>query len=550
MRVAIIGGNLLGCATAFYMRDAAPDSQIHIFERRSCLGGNKFATIRNALVGTLATTDIASAPCFLSLLHDANIKLSAKPAPAEWALFDWNQDTYKLSRTYSPLIRFILANRFVPSLLQAFALFISLYFAYIARAERHQLASFLAIFLYSQPSVFVLFAALFLFSAIFAFGILPSTKTLHFLNYLYFTFWIRVIASITYGSESVFYLSSSISTIANHLRTIIQYDAASSCVTLGHFLSACGLAKYAKQTATSYFAEYKLHPNFLQDIVHPTLVQTYSDSNAPTDASALALLLAALSKATIPSNLRSAPTLLSAEEAHRICPALTNAAKAEVNYDTNVIQIQKVDSGWQLFGSTSNAPKISLGVFDTVVLAAVIDPANFTIDLDDGDDDLATALALTPPLNGRKANPSNINVAKYTAIVKGTIESEYARQSSPHDLATLTTVLNSINCTEIQRLESDVWRVVTGEKPTETSSVIKTLFTKVLDITHWEHTQRRYSCTAIPHLNGAQAPSFILASRLLNAACVDRVANDINIDCLSARNTASFSKEGVAAWKD
>jgi uncharacterized protein with NAD-binding domain and iron-sulfur cluster len=79
MKVAIIGGNLLGCATAFYTREAlrlnAADAgteaadDIVIFEATERLGGHKFArrdipSVPGSAtpVGTCAELDVAACP--------------------------------------------------------------------------------------------------------------------------------------------------------------------------------------------------------------------------------------------------------------------------------------------------------------------------------------------------------------------------------------------------------------------------------------------------------------------------------------------------------
>ncbi|PXF48908.1 hypothetical protein BWQ96_01250 [Gracilariopsis chorda] len=547
MRVAIIGGNLLGCATAFYTRKANPHAHIHIFERRSRLGGNKLATRAHALLGSACTTDVSSAPLFLHLLSQARIKLTCSPVRAQWALFDLKLDSYKLSSMPSLLLRYCIHSRVIPILLQLASLSAT---AFFVNAFSRGTNPFLR-YARSTPTPTVLHfptLALFAACATFAFGLVPSPLMLRLFNFLFFVFWVRLIAAITYGAESIAVLSSVINHMHNHLSAIVKHDAASSCVTLGHLLSACGLGKYVKQSSTAFFSKYRLHPELLPDTIHPALVHTYADSTAPRDASALAVLLAMLAKSPLPASQRSTPTILSSTDADSICPALATASSAHLTMNTYVTDVRKSSDRWHLFTQSNHSEKLSLGEYDAVILAAVVDPSRFSAH--GLGEHLAESLALTAELSDKSTSRTTLNVAKYTAIVKGVINADYLRKSSPSALPTFTTVLNSVNCTEIQRLEPDVWRVVTGERPTKDSNVIATLFQSVQSIISYDNPQRPYGCAALEELDGSHAPTFILGTRFLNAACVDRVANDFNLDCLSAMNTASFFKEGVAIWKE
>ncbi|KAI0561302.1 hypothetical protein FGB62_87g088 [Gracilaria domingensis] len=309
------------------------------------------------------------------------------------------------------------------------------------------------------------------------------------------------------------------------------------------------MGKYAKQSASRYFSQFSLHPSILDEAIYPCLAQPYADSNvAGGDMNALAALLGMLSTAPVPSNLRAKPCLLSPQDAETLCPRLADSSSAHLQLNTEVIGVEKISTGWELFCQAENGERESLGSFDALVLAAVIEPSRFSVT--GLEEDLSESLALSAKFTEADTLKTEVNVARYTAIVTGTLNADYVRQSSENDLPTLLTVLNSVNCAEIQRVEPGMWRVVTGEEPTKTSNIIQALFSSVENIVAYQNPQRPYNCTTLVDLNGPQAPSFILGTRFLNAACVDRVANDINIDCLSAINTASFFNDKVATWKD
>jgi len=75
------------------------------------------------------------------------------------------------------------------------------------------------------------------------------------------------------------------------------------------------------------------------------------------------------------------------------------------------------------------------------------------------------------------------------------------------------------------------------------------MFESTSSVETLERVARPYKIKPLRVLDGVSSPSFIWGTKFLNAACVDRICNDVNMDCLAAKNAASFFRNGVATWK-
>lgn len=163
--------------------------------------------------------------------------------------------------------------------------------------------------------------------------------------------------------------------------------------------------------------------------------------------------------------------------------------------------------------------------------------------------DLCKELAFEKVEHSRPDGRRELDVSKYVALVRGDIKPQYVAKSHQCYMPTTIMVVDSINCSEICRVGERAWRIATGEMPTLNCSVLDSLFSHVEDVVFLKAGPRAYDCAPLHSVNGAQAPGLVLGTRFLNAACIDRVGNDVNLDCLAARNAASFFRHGAATWK-
>lgn len=560
MKVAIVGANLLGSATALYTRrnlDAnhaddqnhSVEDEIVVFEKRSHAGGNKFVVIDNGqaqvTAGSASDVDVNSAPALLQLMKDAHISLpETRPSP-EWALFDWEADSYKLSQMHSRIIAHVCNSTRLLLTLQVFLLSSSWYL--YRKMDARGLDAFVTTDSYGER--YLNYPVILWFSIItmLLYGIVPIKYVLHLYNHLFFIFSVRIIGGINYGGHSISMVEMLVKQMKQHITVVIEQDSASSCVTLSHLLSACGMAKYAKKSIAEHVNIYNIHQSLLDHTVSPSLAHIYANSQvkANSDTNSLAALLCMLSSCPIPTYLRSRATYLDARETRQLCPSIIQAANAKLRLGIEVTSLDvHAIKQWRLHG-ISDGKRIDLGVFDAVVIAAAIDPRTFSTDVTNN---LDISLCLTPRTNGH-CSSSGVNVAKFTSLIKGNIRALYVARASPDALATRTTILNSVNCSKIIRVQNDNWCISSSEAPTKDPNVVSSTFEHMEDVVILERAPRAYGCTPLREAGGRDEPELILGRRLLYAACIDRVANDVNLDILSARNASSLFRNGVADWR-
>lgn len=571
MRIAVIGANLLGSATALYTRRALDancsdkadgsnpaDSQsstdeIVVFEKTSRTGGNKYATLKlghvKACVGTACEVDIGKSPVIQALLNDAQIPLPQKQPKREWAIFDWDKDEYRVGRVRSRLLERIRSSFFLAALLQVLAL-VAMFYFYGLFAEKGFIKAFMKkqrreiSFLYGRILFFVA-------TVLLGGGVVPIGLVSRLYEMLFFNLAAGITANMTYGGYSLSMLAELITGISTRMQLVLERDAASSCITLGHLLSASGLAKYARASTTEVIAMYRLAPTTMDDIVAPGLSITYANSACkPKEmTNALATLFDMTAHCPMPVIIRSKSRYFDADQTSTLCAELIKKAGASLKLGTEVTSVTKTsNSRYHLEGKDTNHKLISLGEFDAVVLAAVVDPNKFTTDA--VDEPLDQILSLDPALSGMPAGEVQIvNTARYVSLVEGDLNPDFFKKSTENGVPDRVMILNSVNCAEIMKLSPGVYRILSGEKPQQGSSVATTLFKNVRSVVSLERPKRTYKPTPLRNLHGSEAPEFVLGTRLLNAACVDRVANDPSLDVLSARNVASFFRDGVATWK-
>lgn len=577
MRTAVVGANFLGCATAFYLRraleanakdasrtrldelkpDEQPedDSEIIIFEQMSRPGGYKFCTLSldndayTAPCGTASGLDVASAPVFSTLLRDANIPPPDRQRSQEWAIFDWNADTYLISKRRSRLVSFIRSSPTILALLQLFALYSLFFFGLrLYHAGLYTFVFYLET--NGSRSSYIWYSRIiwFFFAGLLTFGIVPTPILFRFYGFLLFHLNVRILASVLYGAPTLSSVRTLADSIREQLELIVTHNSASSCITLGHLLSACGLAKFVKQTTVEMLNPMQIQEPFLTQCLSAPMALFHADSSVtPTSSSnALTTLLTIACYAPIPASLRFSSRYMSASDTKALCPTLIEAARADLQVNTRVVSVMKDGTQYKLEGII-NGERKNLGTFDAVLLAAVMDPDDFTSDVLDTN----VTVALSLPNSDHTSIADNVvvvNTVRFVALVKGDINPSFFGLSSVRRLSAKTYVLNSINCAEIVHIADNVWRVASGERPEAGSNLFRTVFTRVDDVVWLERPPRRYNSAPLRNVSGAAAPSLILNTRFINVATVDRVCNDVNIDCLSARNAASLFRKGVATW--
>lgn len=573
MKLAVIGANLLGCATAFYLRqslnanrssgrmnaeadrnDSDDEDEIIVFEQHSRSGGHKFMTLSLNSVstpcGTAASVDLSSASVLKALLDDAGIPSPPVSNPTEWSIFDWDGDEYRLRKGYFRFLSELSSSTFFLAILRIFALISSFYFFIGLYVDGFR--NFITTGIGNRNVGLLRYGRVVWFSltSFLGFGVVPLNWLVRVQNSLICHIWVRITSAILYGAPNLFSVYNVIQGLKYHLSLIVTHDSASKCITLGHLLSACGLAKYVKQSASELLNHLQIGPNLIADCVSVPMAVAYADSSVAGDTTtnSLAVLLSLVSSSPVPVSARSSACYFSADETNSICPALLDAAHACPRFGARVVSVMKHGNDQYDIRAKVNGTEASVGTFDAVLIAAVLDPKEFKSDAIDAECDFIFSLPSDIRFNNADYAPV-INTARYVSLVHGNIKSSFFRLSSPRDMPDKMYVLNSVNCSEVVRISYELWKVTSAEPAEKGTSLCRTLFDNVKRSVVIDRPIRKYPVSPLRNVNGPLCPDLILGRRFVNVAAIDRVCNDVNLDCIAARNAASLFRADAVNWK-
>jgi hypothetical protein len=465
-----------------------------------------------------------------------------------------DQDGYKLSSSDYRLLSFLRRSRVGCAVLQLAAMAGAAGIAYFMhRIGVRSVPDYFAV-LYNQqlPNYpFLILSA----SALFGFGLAPASLCLRIHDAILRYCALAATVRTTYGSspESARLVARH---VTEHLHAINQSNVATtSAISLGHLLSRVGLAKYAKQSSTEYFAAADMDANFLADSVTPVLANDHGDSALRADHSsnALAAILALVTRSSLPPQLRRKAQYFNVAETNTLCPSLATAAGAKVHLSSTVIAIGTDKSKYSLtVGRGESGASVHSGI-DAVILCAGVDATDQSFSIADLDRPLSVMLGLSSekPSRHMARRKENLNSMQNMALVSGELNPAFLRRSKASRICSRVTVLDSVAISEVLRVVPGVYRVVCSEETTESSTVIKNLFETTDRIVSWKRPRRRgENGRPVRDLDGADSPSLILDTRLLNACCVDRVTNHPELYIVPARNAASLLRDGIVSWTE
>jgi len=528
MKYAIIGGNLLGCSTAFYLRklldeqreEGDEEAEIVIFEKDPQLGGNKFSTRTFAgddvLTGTSSGVDTRYCPLFSSLITDAGIELPSANNVEEWSVFDWEKDSSPMSCGPFPLLERLQTSYIFRFIFHVFMVASTGHFAKLWNRGY----KLMKLFRYMDDVYGTLFASWLLLVAASGFGIIPFKWVAAIWIKLYKLVVTDLSAKFSYGAAP--YMAGEVANqFCEHLKVIDENNSCSSGITVGHLMKRCGMAKYASASASEQLEKVLVSEKFRDDMLVPAMSYSYSES-------------------------RFTKT---------ICPKLTGLARASLQVCCDVRGIQKD-------GKYKNGNKYALkvqkkkgeslvGGFDAVIIACGVDESSFKLDgvVEDSAFELAKTNKGGEIIAEVSKNPvRRLNTSKYMSLVIGDLKKSYFGRKI---IARHTSIINSMDFSEIIRVGRRKWRVVSSSRIDGKNDKrnLDKMFENVEKVISWERKQCNHVCTPLRDINGGDIPAFILGKRIINAAAIDRVGNHVEIDCMAARNTASFFKPGFVTWK-
>lgn len=569
MKVAVVGGNFLGCSTAHYLRkvlderrksadhnDPMPSDEIVIFEKLSVLGGNKFSTDKaggiEVLTGTAAGSDTSTSPMFSALLKDAGIELPLRRAPSDWAIFDWDRDQYRLTCLPSRILNAVAASALLRFLLHVFCVSSTAFFARMFQQGEFQN------FLWRYTDVHTtMVGAWMAFLVLAGFGLVPLRILAEMYNRMIMASLVKLAARFKYGA-SLDMAREVVSAFAEHLQTIHENDSSESSITIGHLVARCGLNRYVSKSASERLESFHISEAFRNDILAPVLATKYKESRFRPNhiANSVVSLLELMTSAPVPAMVRGMVRQLSVNQTKTLCPELLSAARASLQVCTEVVGVCSDDESpnkYVVCVRTAQGESKKHG-FDAVILAATVDASTFNAK--DVVENLAEDLAQTvdnPAHAAMEADGSTSrlrqrNTAACMSLVVGDLQAAYFSRRTASSVATRNYVVNSVDCSEVVRVAPRVYLVISADKLDEKSELVSNLFDSVDHIKSWERSPGRYIASPIRTRDGPDVPAIVIASRFLNAAAIDRIGDHVELDCLAARNAASFFKEGVVKW--
>uniref|UniRef100_A0A7S3E6K1 Uncharacterized protein n=1 Tax=Rhodosorus marinus TaxID=101924 RepID=A0A7S3E6K1_9RHOD len=312
MRVAIVGGNLTGCATAWFLEKSYADLRkeyelrarcqeddsdvlppppenfkVTIFEKSSVLGGNKLQTeiIEDVAVEAGRNSTLHSDGVYVGEVLDqmsSELELdrfwlegTGYHSVRSFAIYDADNSEYLFRHGgYWGLdILKVVAS----SIFTRFLLLVGCGFAlYHGRFEMSGLARLKTI----AAAVFV-FISLVLFPRRFLASVNRSLA-----------FWSSAIVGLmTYGTTAALSRGAS-KGFTDHFKAMLKANATTKSITLGHLFNRCGLGSYSSTDAESAFRSFKFLPAFVRHYSDTQLQVDYANSQlAAKDVSTLAAML-------------------------------------------------------------------------------------------------------------------------------------------------------------------------------------------------------------------------------------------------------------------
>lgn len=611
MKIAVVGGNLLGCASALNlalmlehdirrrMRDANESISVTLYEKAGSLGGNAFRSIPVALSNTAANSldslslstvsaEVGSARivnltkgAFLKELVDiANGcnkavhilgrtlrfpgeesihrgKLGAAKANFSWrtsaggsavrSFAIWDQTNETYKLRHCGIAVLDTISRFVDGWGIRIALF--------------AVAMHLLIRSFQIPSIFERVMAFslpcFLFVT-FAFG--PANVLKHFNKNI--AFWMSTVALIRPYGMTVPLSRGSCLGFSKHVEVINTRNLATCCLSVEQLLVSAKLDQYVLASAEDFFKKFRFEPNFVDQYLNPILARAYPDVT-PSSLNALAAHLALLDSDFC--NNDASATYATMEPCNAaLCNAILDAARENIGVDvylsTTVKSIEALDAT-SLFRVVSERDGTETSDdFDGIILCVQSASKHraIHISLPRGIDvnELMKAESLEQTCS---ETDEYLASGCYIAVVAGRLIPSYFGFSREQDVPDYIQIQNCEHLSQIEIISRSaramdgisVFVVYCSSDFQESPE-----FTKVFhDGSQIRLFERRPACDHIARPIPVDKPIddvlpyYILGKRFIYAAATDRIARHPELDALSARNAASLFSS-LVDWSD
>lgn len=609
MKIAVIGGNLLGCATTLDLalvqehdKRKFPDStedpfSVTLFEQTPRLGGNSFKSIPiddslRVEVGTHRTLSpypntflsdlIATATDTKSTISVFNRRIpipgytqarrgspSAIPKSYPWrtgsnrrairtfAAWDWHDNTYHLRHRGLPLLDF-LHKIFDNHIWRSLALVALLW-------KMRQLNSTNGI----VPRAIALAQVV---QLLFVFVLSPRVIISYWQRQ--YAFWATTLPLLyTHGITPAIARGSSIGFI-KHLGDMNSKNAATCSVSLDAFVKRTGLDTYIRGSGEDFVRKFQYNRNFVDRYLAPIVGWQYAGANL-NEVSSLAVHFALLDGDFCNLDVTKQFCTIQPENA-AICPSFIEAARktmpVEVNLATKVTAIVLVEASTQYRVSYGNGQS---DLFDGIVMCASPMGSDITIETSLGscvselfgyERNAAAAEEYTMQeaeyIASTEGNDTPENMAdpqscSHFAVVVGCANPNFFRLCKETDIPDLVQITRAPGVSRFERIRGvlphkpGVYTILCGSD-LQSSGLIKEMFHDGAEIRYFQPTLKsKYKHCPVPEKKSMDqcVPYMVLGNRFVYAAATDSLADHPEIDAISAVNASSlFSK--VVEWSD
>eukprot|EP00178_Gracilaria_changii_P025682 TRINITY_DN79033_c0_g1_i1.p1 TRINITY_DN79033_c0_g1~~TRINITY_DN79033_c0_g1_i1.p1 ORF type:complete len:714 (-),score=127.95 TRINITY_DN79033_c0_g1_i1:194-2134(-) len=413
MKIAVVGANLLGCATALDLAlvaehdrqqlDSERDFQLTVLEKQAQLGGNSLKSVRvhdelDVHVGAFATLPLVDGTYMKDLVDAANdargtmrILNRRVPIPGarvarrgharaavvnkpwetgtyrslvrSYALWDWKQDKFPLIHQGWPfldLLYRVMDHNVWRSIL--FAMFL-----YSAEQLRTRVVGKLDRgFILIQCFMFLILTVL-------------SPKRVVQMWQQNYSFWGTTAPLLFRYGITPAIARGSVEGFVKLLSNMNLKNIATCSISLGTFVQKAELDSYLRSTALDYTKQFQYKPEYVQRHIAPSVIQQYTGTSMRR-LSALALQFSMLQCDPMNSDAKDRLCTIAPRNA-TLCTALIEAARAtlpvhlKLNTTVNAIMYNEDSKRYDIAYADGTSES-----FDGVVLCASPKEGEMTID--------------------------------------------------------------------------------------------------------------------------------------------------------------------------
>jgi hypothetical protein len=608
MKIAVVGGNLLGCAVVLNLALVAEredechpdDSPSHItsvvlFEQAPTLGGNAFRSLPTEAAATVAigsarVLNLAKGTFLRGLVDTVNGQrnavrvgflhrtfripgtggvprgtYNAAPLNHPWrddrsgsvrsfGAWDWDFDAYTVR--HSGFVFLEVLARLLSGDALRFPFLAGAVYAFLAAMQiESKLARAASLF---SPLVLI---------AVTAIG--PGNVLRKFNNSI--AFWCSTLSLLYTHGMTVGVSRGATMGFIKHLETVRETNLATCALSVGQLVKRTHLDRYVRASASDFFEKFKYDPLYVSRYLTPVIDAAYPGVGA-ANVNAFAGHLALLQEDYANSDATDHYTTVAPTNA-TLCAALVDAAAVNLPVETRLefrVTAIVFDERLQKYRITStayplsSAPKTREEIYDGVVLCAHVN-TDVIIGLANNVD----AGELLRGEYGEAGNPEvNKSPSSHLAIVHGTIIPSFFGFSRDVDVPDIVRATNCPSFAQIERIPPNgrlggisrvnglragvgLYSVICSDS-FQTGSLFSEMFDSRAEILHYGPRPPLWE-TVAPLSPSAciddNVSMLLLGKRFVNAAATDRLARHPEMDAISAMNAASLFSH-LVDWTD